>query len=53
VDEITITSACDLLDVCRNKKLMVAHGVAEKTIEGDSITSHHRGIEYYAKVFVD
>jgi hypothetical protein len=53
VDEITITSACDLLDVCRNKKLMVAHGVAEKTIEGDSITSHHHGIEYYAKVFVD
>jgi hypothetical protein len=32
---------------------MVAHSVAEKTIEGDSITGHHQGIEYYARVFVD
>jgi hypothetical protein len=31
----------------------VAHGVAEKTVEGDNITGHHLGIEYYAKVFVD
>jgi hypothetical protein len=53
VDDITVRSACELLDVCRNKKLVVAHGVAEKTAEGDSITGHHHGIEYYAKVFVD
>jgi hypothetical protein len=53
MDDITMRSACELLDVCRNKKLVVAHGVVEKTVEGDSITSHHRGIEYYARVFVD
>jgi hypothetical protein len=53
MDDITVRSVCELLNVCRNKKLMVAHGIAEKTVEGDSITSHHRGIEYYARVFVD
>jgi hypothetical protein len=53
VDDITVKLVCELLNVCRNKKLVVAHGVAEKTVEGDSLTGHHRGIEYYAKVFVD
>jgi hypothetical protein len=53
VDDITVRSACELLDVCRNKKYVVAHYVTEKTIEGDSITRHHHGIEYYARVFVD
>jgi hypothetical protein len=52
VDDITLRSACELLDVYKNKKL-VAHGVAEKIVEGDSITGHHRGIEYYTRVFVD
>jgi hypothetical protein len=32
---------------------VVDHGVAEKTVEGDSLTGHHHGVEYYAKVFVD
>jgi hypothetical protein len=53
MDEITVRSSCELLDVCRNKKLVAAHGVAEKTVEGDSLTGHHCGIEYYAKFFVD
>jgi phosphatidylserine/phosphatidylglycerophosphate/cardiolipin synthase-like enzyme len=53
VDDITVMSACELLDVCRNKKLVVAHGVAKKIVEGDSITGHNPGIEYYARVFVD
>jgi hypothetical protein len=53
VDDIIVRLACDLLDVCRNKKLAVAHGITEKTVEGDSLTGHHRGIEYYARVFVD
>jgi hypothetical protein len=53
MDDITMRSACELLDVCRNKKLVVAHGVNEKTVEGDRIMGHHRGIEYYARVFVD
>jgi hypothetical protein len=44
MDDITMRSACELLDVCRNKRLVVVHGVAEKTVEGDSITGHHRGI---------
>jgi hypothetical protein len=52
-DDITVRSACDLLDVCRNKKLVVAHGVAEQTVEGDNITGQYQGIEYCAKVFVD
>jgi hypothetical protein len=42
VHDITMRSACELLDVCRNKKLVVSHGVIEKTVEGDSITDHHR-----------
>jgi hypothetical protein len=33
---------CELFNICRNKKLVVVHGVAEKTVEGDSITGHHR-----------
>jgi hypothetical protein len=53
INDITVRSACELLDVFRNKNLVVAYGVAEKTVEGDSITSHHRGTEYYARVFVD
>jgi hypothetical protein len=53
MDDITMRSACELVDTCRNKKLVVAYGVAEKTVEGDSITGHHRGIEYYAIVCVD
>jgi hypothetical protein len=51
VDDIIMRSACELLGVCKNKKLVVAHGVAEKTVEGDNITGHHRGIEYYTKMF--
>jgi hypothetical protein len=46
MDDITVRSVCELLDVCRNKKFVVAHGVAKRTIEGDNITGHHRGIEY-------
>jgi hypothetical protein len=53
MDDITVRSGSELLDVCRNMKLVVAHGVAEKTVEGDRITGHHCGIEYYARVFVD
>jgi hypothetical protein len=53
VNDITVRSACELLDVWRNKKLVVAHGVDEKTDEGGSITGHPRGIEYYARVVVD
>jgi hypothetical protein len=34
----TVRSACELLNQFRNKKLVVAYGVAEKTVEGDSIT---------------
>jgi hypothetical protein len=32
---------------------VVAHGVVEKIVEGGSITGHHCGIVYYARVFVD
>jgi hypothetical protein len=53
INDITVRSACELLDVWRNKKLVVVHGVVEKTNEGDSITGHPRGIEYYARVVVD
>jgi hypothetical protein len=33
MDDITVTSACELLNQCRNKKLVVAYGMAEKTVE--------------------
>jgi hypothetical protein len=45
--------ACELLDQCRNKRIVVAYGVADKMVPGDSIMGHHLPIEYYTRVFVD
>jgi hypothetical protein len=36
-----VRSACELLDQCRDKRLVVAYVMANKMVQGDSITSHH------------
>jgi hypothetical protein len=52
VDDITVRLVFEFLDQCRNKRLVVAYGVVEKTVQGNSITCHNLPIEYYARVFV-
>ena len=55
VDDITVRSACDILLRVRNKKILVAYGMAEVPQEGETYGPAELGFSNIrcAKVFVD
>ena len=53
VDDITMRSSCELHTQVRNKTIVVAFGVAEVPIPGETYLNMEISSSYYAKVAVD